>query len=163
MKLSVSSRVLDILGRTLIGRPEAPEISGGWGMGEQPEFYWRPEDRAVDVPDATEIRQRLAVNFARMAIFRRIAWVASAYAIVISIVGWLLYAALSAGIHGVGRLSHAFASPAGSTPAETQIAELKANGCDSFAQHWSSQLQSLTPEAAAAFRQTCSTSTNLPR
>jgi hypothetical protein len=81
-KVSLTSRLLDFLGRALIGSPEK------LGLGDEFEdFYFMPGERQLD--EVKDPRKRLTVNHLRFLLFKRVAVLASAMSFVLCLGGVL--------------------------------------------------------------------------
>lgn len=95
LKLSLTSRVLDRLGRAFIGSPEDLMVSG--------DFYHVPGDRYV--PDSEQLAKprtipyRIAVDAFRRRVMTAVSWSASAYAFALCLFFHFVVLALRAAHH----------------------------------------------------------------
>ena len=82
LKLSLTSRLLDVLGRTFIGASSDLRVL--------PDFYYLPGDRwpgnAENFKDAAFVRQRITVNYFRRNLFVRVYQVSTVISAVLCLV-----------------------------------------------------------------------------
>lgn len=131
-KVSLTSRLLDGLGRTLIGSPRQ------LGLGDEFEdFYYIPSERRIDAVEHP--RKKLTVNTLRILLFKRVAVMASVMSFVFCLVG--VVALVS--IRGAQSVAHASA----------MAVALQTSDCASLRERYGNI--PLTPEQLKAFHARC--------
>jgi hypothetical protein len=131
-KVSLTSRILDVLGRTLIGAPRR------LGLGDEFEdFYYMPSERRIDAVEHP--RKKLTVNTLRILIFKRVAVIASVMSFAVCLLGVITLVSL----RGIASVAHASA----------MAVALQSSDCASLRERYGNI--PLTPEQLKAFHARC--------
>lgn len=131
-KVSLTSRLLDLLGRSLIGAPRQ------LGLGDEFEdFYYMPSERRIDAVEHP--RKKITVNTLRILLFKRVAVIASVMSFAVCLLGVIALVSL----RGVASVAHASA----------MAFALETDDCASLRERYGNV--PLTPEQFKAFHARC--------
>lgn len=136
---SLTSRVLDRIGRLLIGSPDH-WLGEGFGT-----FYWSPGERRIEaMTDIRLLRASIGANVFRRLLFTRVAIVASITSFVLCAAGLVALGI----VNGIGDTARRWSAEASASPPASLFAECAALLA-------SPAPAALTPEQAAAIRARC--------